>query len=65
MMKFISIQKIVGFVVTACSVVTLCSASTQKVSRIQRIIIPLEHEEHHDDWKKDDKPAGFFWKQFE
>ena len=24
-------------------------------------ILYLEYEEHHEDWLKDDKPAGFFW----
>lgn len=24
-------------------------------------ILYVEYEEHHEDWVKDDKPAGFFW----
>ena len=25
-------------------------------------IVYLEYEDHHEDWEKDDKPAGFFWR---
>lgn len=37
MRKLISIQKIVGFVVTACLLVMVCSAWAQRLTRIQRI----------------------------
>jgi hypothetical protein len=26
------------------------------------LIVWWQYENHHDEWEKDDKPAGFFWK---